>query len=373
MKELSCTIAVEPDFNGTHWCTDCLRGIQKEAAKAKYTVKYANPFSDDDMNRLTCEKRPVLILVGSLVDWMTKAVNAVSGYGIHCIMTTAPIDDIPPGISVSTVSADYEKAFSDMICAMHSRGKKKTAFFGAHPNSVNDKDKLRAFLSCAGKENAENVFFNYGDTEKACEIFYNASKELDGVLCANDIIALRLYEYLTERGVSVPNDMEICAVGQTHISHLSRGVITTAALDFFNMGAASVKICNMLIKDPEITSVHLKINAKLPTDEKKKASFTRPFTGEEKEGFVSNIQNGFYEDEQIQKIFRAEKVISHCLPIDIEILQTLSEGISYSDAASRLYIAENTLKYRLKRMLELSECQTKKELLALVGKYLPNK
>ena len=71
-------------------------------------------------------------------------------------------------------------------------------------------------------------------------------------------------------------------------------------------------------------------------------------------------------------MIRAEKVISHCLPIDIDILRFLKEDISYSDAASRLYIAENTLKYRLKRMLELSECQTKKELLDLVGRYLTN-
>ncbi|MBE6551390.1 MAG: hypothetical protein E7665_04570 [Ruminococcaceae bacterium] len=371
MKDLFYTIAAEPDFVGTHWCTDCLNGIQKEASKAKKSVKYADPFSHEDMKLLSLEERPVLILVGSLVDWMTRAVQAVSGYGIHCIMMTAPIDDIPSA-SVSTVSADYEKAFSDMMTDMYSRGKKRIGFFGAHPNSVNDKDKLRAFLSCAGKENSVNVFFNYGDTEKVCEDFFTASDELDGVICANDIIALRLYEYLTERGVSVPGGIEICAVGQTHISHMMRNVITTASLDFFSMGTSSVKICNMLMKDPEITSVHLKIKASLPADENKKVPLPLP-EKEKKEETGKDFKNGFYEDGQIREIFRAEKVISHCLPIDIEILRALLEDISYSDAASRLYIAENTLKYRLKRMLELSECQTKKELLALVGKYLSNK
>lgn len=367
MKELFYTIAVEPDFNGSHWCTDCLNGIQKEASKAKRSVKYADPFSHEDMKLLSLEERPVLILVGSLVDWMTKAVKAVSGYGIHCIMMTAPINDALTGISVSSVSADYEKAFSDMISGMRIQGKNRIAFFGAHPNSVNDKDKLRAFLACAGEENSENIFMNYGDSEKACADFFKDSERLDGVICANDIIAIRLAEYLTEKGISVPGDMEICAVGQTHLSHLMRSTITTAALDFFAMGAASVRIASMLIKDSDVTSVHLKISAKLPRE-----NISDACPSKAAEISAPEFKSGFYEDNEIRRMIRAEKVISHCLPIDIDILRFLKEDISYSDAASRLYIAENTLKYRLKRMLELSECQTKKELLDLVGRYLTN-
>ena len=80
----------------------------------------------------------------------------------------------------------------------------------------------------------------------------------------------------------------------------------------------------MLMKDPEITSVHLKIKASLPADENKKVPLPLP-EKEKKEETGKDFKNGFYEDGQIREIFRAEKVISHCLPIDIEILRALLE------------------------------------------------
>lgn len=128
----------------------------------------------------------------------------------------------------------------------------------------------------------------------------------------------------------------------------------------------------MLMKDPELTELHMKLSCEIYSEGRsvnvnkvrKKDAIHNNSTAEAED---------FYEDKEIETVFRLENLISHCLKEDFRILRGIMTEKSYSEIASECYIAENTLKYRLKRMFDLSGCENRRELMDLVGRYLSEK
>jgi len=369
MEQFRYYIAHEPDFEGTYWSERYMSGVRREVSKSKGVIVHTDPFDPSDVRELLSSPRPLLILAGSLVDWMTRAVNELSPHSVHCILMTAPIGDIFSSGKVSTVSTDHMKAVASLIEHMRSEGRSRIAFFGINPNSVNDLDKLRVYLKCMGRDDndREHVFFNQGDSLRACEELLSSSEEYDGVICANDIIAIRLCGYISRECPSLFEKMKIGAIGETRLASLMSPRMITAAPDFFTIGKFSVKLYNMLNKSPELTYMHIKVNAEVPS----LAPLSLTYPASSFESDMRMEEKGFYEDEAIMEIFRAERLISQCLPSDIAILRGLSREMPYSEIAAENFMAENTLKYRLKRMLELSGCRDRHELLELISVYLP--
>jgi len=362
-------MVIEPTFADTYWCNLCLQGIRSEASRNKLIPQTIDLSDTSLLQKLAAEPRPLVILVGSLCDWIRDSVRTLDTVGIHAITVTAPLHGLH---HVSTVSIDHWQAISALFAHLQQTGAERIALFGVHPNSVNDLDKLKAFCECTGQQSdaADDIYWNNGHVTALCQDFCNAIDRYDAVLCANDILAIRLKDAMLAQGISIPNHVKLATVGETRLAHLVKPGITSAVLNFQDIGRHAIKLYRMLQKNPDLTALHATVHADI---------IVRESTGSILQQTIpvppvlkAEHSPDFYEDEEVRRIFRLENLISHCLPVDFSILKGLSAGCSYQAIAESNFIAENTLKYRIRRMQELSDTSSRDALLALIHTYLPD-
>ena len=70
------------------------------------------------------------------------------------------------------------------------------------------------------------------------------------------------------------------------------------------------------------------------------------------------------------KVLLVEKLLSGCDKLDISILREVLNRESYSKIAAKLFIAENTISYRIKKILSLAPDKTKDEIFSLLAQFL---
>ena len=355
---------IEPEYAGTHWCEQCVQGIRQEAARGKGVVEEIPAGDAAALRRIAASERPLMILVGSLVNWMTDAARALNALGIHGLMTASAPPDAH--LEASAISLDYHQAIFDLFWYLEQMGRARVALFGVHPNSINDLIKRQAYVDYLRdkQDRPSAIFENLGDLSRACQQLYQRIDEFDAVICSNDIIALKLQGDLKARGVPVPEKLRLASIGETRLSQLTRPRIITAALNFQDIGHNAVRLYNILRRNPAITSLQVKMRGAV--------------TGGEQLGPPPHVlpaasgpaappeQRSFYADADVERIFRLENLIAHCLPIDFAILRGLARGDSYRLMAETHYTSENAVKYRVKRMLELAQCDRKETLLSLI-------
>lgn len=364
MPATSHFMMIEPAFSGTHWCEQCVQGIRQEVSRNKGTLEEILPEDEKALRRVSAQERPLLILVGSLVNWMTDMVQRLNEMGIHSIMMTSPPPD--GDIGASTISMDYNQAICDLMCYLTQMGRERVAMFGIHPNSINDLTKLRFFQNYMAREKRENalVFWNRGSIDELCRELYAQLPQMDAVLCSNDIIAIKLHDYLKKKGVDMPERLRLTSLGETRLSQLVRPSIAMASLNYADIGQNAVRLYNILRRNDTITALHAKVVGRItmrgPVD------FAPCHCAHFQHAPLPPEQSNFYADEDVARIFVLENLISHCLPIDFAILRGLIAGIPYRMIAEESYTSENSIKYRIKRMLELAQCGTKEQLLQRV-------
>ena len=69
---------------------------------------------------------------------------------------------------------------------------------------------------------------------------------------------------------------------------------------------------------------------------------------------------------------RYAEILSHCDELDLKILAGLIRNARYADLSENLYISENTLKCRIKKLLSFSGGMSRKSLMTLAKKYINN-
>lgn len=76
-------------------------------------------------------------------------------------------------------------------------------------------------------------------------------------------------------------------------------------------------------------------------------------------------------DTEEGELIRIETFMRSCDTLDFDILTYVLQGnISYQNISELLFITENTLKYRIKRLKELLGVSHKSEMTALLSKYM---
>lgn len=369
MASANYYMMIEPAFSGTHWCEQCVQGIRQEVSRSKGILEEV-PVNDlRALERVQQQERPLLMLVGSLVNWMTETVQRLGEAGIHSIMMTAP----PPDghFDASTISMDYNQAICDLLRYLSQMQRRRMALFGVHPNSINDLTKQRAYCDFMHHETTDHrgIFWNTGNVSAACERFYQQMDEFDAVLCSNDIIAIKLYDFLKEKKVEIPQRLYLVSIGETRLSQLVKPGITTASLNFFDIGHNAVRLYNILRRNDTITALHAKVRGTITVRE---STGNVPYQSVARRITPPQMpeQSSFYADDDVRRIFMLENLVSHCLPIDFAILRSLMLGQPYRQMAEEHYTSENSIKYRIKRMMELAQCETKEQMIRLVSLQL---
>lgn len=333
-------LMVERGYEGTQWANAYMQGILEEAKRRERTIEQASLEALDG--------RPVLVL-GTTSAWLKECLGALARRGVHAVLAGAP----PRGARCSFAAPDYEQACAE-FGALSGANAQAKALLAVHPNSAADAMKQDAF-SRQCPDGA--VYENRGSLLESAQALIAGQPGIEAVLCANDVAAMVL-RHLLPAGAQKP---VIFAFGDQPLPSEER--VAVFPMRLAAAGRQAVALYRAAEKDG---AEAIRRCSFVPcTLGGQQAADAAPACHPEAEQAGS-----FYSDPQVPEILRFKALLAGCDALDLDILRELLAGRRYFDMAERLHTTENTIKYRLRRMMQLAGAASRSELIILAGRSL---
>ncbi|MDW7657711.1 MAG: substrate-binding domain-containing protein [Bacillota bacterium] len=370
-------VMMDPDYKDTYWCRQTVNGILEETSKKKYGCILLQDEQPEtiDWDQLFDNDKRLLIVVGTSVAWIPGVLSHLQKNKVQVILVSL---QPPTGFTgVSTILMDHVDTTRSLLYYLSGLGKKRIALYGINPNSSADElkvDCFRSFLQeSTGEDCTERIFYNYASLSDCYRQFALKQKHqdlsFDAAICANDVVAISLIRHLEKDGHRVPEDLYLVSFGDTLMARLFSTPLTTVSLNHLELGHQAVSAFSYLMKNPTVISVSIKVECKL---------HIRASSGSCPENFAYAVtthgrsvpQIDFYDDDEVQEALSVENFINRCDELDLQILDGLFKHTKYSQLSEALYLADNALKYRIRRMVSWLHLRSRPELVALLSSYL---
>ncbi len=354
-------VLVEPSFMSSHWCTNYIKGITSQAKRKNITVEvhtdaaFIHQPDFDDTH---------VVMLGSSLGWASHYMTLLYASDVYpIVLSIANYQKEFPFASFITM--DYEDASRKLMKYLFDRGARATAFFAVNRKSSTDRQKVSNFLSCGGRE--EDIYHYDGDMSEACERIIANIEKYDSVLCANDVSAVILMRRLVDIGIEIPRNIQLASFGDTVLSNLEVHNIAVAHVKSFEAGQMSISAYRMLKSNPSISALSFLMQCEILDNNYDLVEIRLPHTPPT---FDPAPGIDFFRDPEVEKVLLVERLLAGCDKLDIRILREVINKESYSKIAAKLFIAENTISYRIKKILSAAPEKSKEEVLSLLAKFL---
>ncbi len=360
-------VICQPDADKTHWCALYLKGIYSEARRKGDTV-----FLLSLMDAVTAFQKDKPVCAGILSTsraWTEEVAAVLSGLGVEPLVIGGASRD---GYRhASYIYMDYREATYQLIEYLRGYEKSRIALFAVSTDSATDMIKKDAFLAY-DKCREQDVFYYTGTDglmNAACKRFLEICRNYDAVICSNDASAVILLHQLEDAGIHVPKDLFLCSFGDMAISSSGKKTLTMARLNCVEIGRQVVYMCRHLTAHENISSVSTKIRCELIIGD---TTDNLPLITETlgTAHTPDDAASTFHRDPSVSRIFLAEKILSACDAIDIDIFKLIINDYKYFDIAEILHVSESTIKYRLKRILSIAELSSRDEVIDILKAFL---
>lgn len=356
-------IFVEDTYSRSIWCQNLVDGLVAELKLKRIAFRFIT--SVDDLDPAS----PYIYVIGSSNAWVRAVLEASSRLGIYpillCNQAFHELD-----MTYSTVCSDTSGSMQHLVDTLISAGRSRIALYGVNPHSVSDDSRRKGFHAAAGLGNNENVYINDGSLEQCFHSFRDRLCDYDAVICANDFAAISLVRNLLRE---CPEELErllIIGCAETRLTEFFSRYVLSIRVNFLEYGRAAVMLLESLKRNPYLSHIVMAI----------RWDFS-PLTSLEKLSAVQN-RNGlpaipesrdvFYQDLELSSMLRLERLLNECDALDREVINSLLQGESYEAISERCFVTVSTIKYRVKKMIGLSQASGRSELISLLREFLPN-
>lgn len=360
-RRIMVIILTEQAFSSSYWCSQYLRGINAEAKRKNIDTHMTADITDIDLYPgVSCA-----ILIGTSLSWLYKTIEVLRGKDIKAVVLSAQKSQ-GFGSGVSFITMDYEDALDKLMHYFESIGRKRTALFSVNPDSATDQSKRSAYLCAKHSHSEEDIYYFQATLDEVCRQFYDNIDRYDSVICTNHISEIVLSKFLSEQGYRIPSDIHIAVFGDSKVERGDRVIENTLIrIKPKEAGKLAVRSVRLLSHYPELSRVSFSICCDIIT----------------KDGLIdlrTNKPHPLPKKEIIQAPSTAdvsnalihEKILCNCDRVDIEILKGIIKHESYAKIAGRVHISENTIGYRIKRLMQYADATSKEEMIAALDPYL---
>jgi LacI family transcriptional regulator len=230
---------------------EIVRGTEDVANIYDYNIILCN--SDSDLEK---EKEYLRVLKEKMVDGLLYMSSSLEPEIVELIkeleIPTVLIETIDKEKTFPSVSIDNREAAYDAVTYLLNKGNKKIAYIGIHKDAVNA-NAARYFgyedaLKEQGIEIDENLL-HFGEI-KAKEgydgiIEILSKTEVDAVFCTTDELAMGVINALRDKGIKVPEDVDVVGFENIYTAALFYPRLTTVSQPMYDMGSVGMR---MLIK-----------------------------------------------------------------------------------------------------------------------------
>ncbi len=339
-----------------------MRGINHEAKRKNIEICVA-----EDVRSLKAsnDSSDITILIGTSLSWLGETVAALRKKNIRPVVLSAQKRQ-NLGCGVSYVTMDYEDALEKLTIYFDTIGRHSSALFAINPDSATDQNKRMAFLSSSEDRGEEDIYYFNATLDDACRALYDNIEKYDSVICANHISEIVLTKFLSEQGLRVPEDIHVAAFGDTLADGYEKQKHTLIRIKGTEAGKLAVRCVRLLTGHGDLSSVSLNVRCDIITSDG-----VVDFTGHAYKHEKPIEQTPSPASvEHISSALMHERILCNCDRVDIEILKSIINRESYSKIAHKAHISENTIGYRIKRLMQLAEASSKDEMIESLKPYL---
>lgn len=139
-------VLTEPNFRSYLWAKQTMEGIVQEATRRKYKIVTldAEAYEAIDYDGLFGAERRMLIVIGTSVSWMPKALAFFTARRIESVFIS--FDPAETSLPAGMVRMDYVGAIAHLLAYLSADcARSRIALYGYNPNSSADNIKLRFF------------------------------------------------------------------------------------------------------------------------------------------------------------------------------------------------------------------------------------
>lgn len=346
-------ILTEPGYGGSVWGKNLYGSLIGQLRQKRIPFCEITDFCPAEIH--------TVFLIAANFEWTKKAIEQLNRVGHQPILICNQYERIP-GCLYSCVCSDVNASMKGLLERLHLQNKRNVALYGVGRSSIADASRTSSLFSWLdGDVSTLKVFHNEGSLENCFEAFFDRRQEFDAVLCANDYAAISLVRRLGQRDRDCLNDLAVISCAGTEISGLYRDTITSLHMDFAPYGRAALYIYECMQKNPFVSGMTVNIRWSLESDavQCRQTELSLPMQ-----------EDLFYADPEIRDMIIVDKYLNLSEPVDRDIFRGLLRGQTYQSIADRCFLTEGTIKYRVKRLVQLCGAESKAELLSLLKSYI---
>lgn len=362
------SILLEPSYVKPVWYLDSMNSLRESAAKKHYLIEtYSDPAQITDPDETNAA-----VIISTSVDWTRNTIHALQQRSIRPIL----IGTVPQsfGAEVSGTIFNRRAGVEQLVSYYHQTGRHRIALVGVNPVSSNDIVKQEAFLSATAylgiPASPADVYPIQNDLTDAVDGCLCIPGQYDGAICANDYAAVALLAEASRRNVRVPDDLFVAGFGNHLLGRCASPALTTATMDYGEMGVQALTIWETLLANPKITSIIVTIEHHVIYREStgNVVPPAPPFLSRTplSQGVAINLGSVNQEIRSLEQCLRL------CDELDYKIISELLADSSLEIIGFKLYLSRSSLSRRLKKIYQSVNASTRDAFTDLVRRYVKN-
>lgn len=257
-KKTTTVGVIIPDISSIFY-SELARGIEDIATMYKYNIILSN--SDQNTDK---ELHLLNTMLGKQVDGIVFMGGNITDVHVEefkrspvPIVLAASVEE---QAQTPSVNINYEQAIYDSVQLLVEKGHKRIAFVsGPMSEPINSMRKLAGYkraLEEAGIAFDEALVaegdYSYDSGIEALANLLDQSDKPTAVIAATDEMALGVIHGAQDRGVSIPEDLEVIGFDNTRLSLMVRPQLTTVVQPTYDIGAVAMRLLTKLMNKEQV-------------------------------------------------------------------------------------------------------------------------
>ncbi|MBQ4842395.1 catabolite control protein A [Bacillus safensis] len=257
-KKTTTVGVIIPDISSIFY-SELARGIEDIATMYKYNIILSN--SDQNTDK---ELHLLNTMLGKQVDGIVFMGGNITDVHVEefkrspvPIVLAASVEE---QAQTPSVNINYEQAIYDSVQLLVEKGHKRIAFVsGPMSEPINSVRKLAGYkraLEEAGIAFDDTLVaegdYSYDSGIEALAHLLEQSDKPTAVIAATDEMALGVIHGAQDRGVSIPEDLEVIGFDNTRLSLMVRPQLTTVVQPTYDIGAVAMRLLTKLMNKEQV-------------------------------------------------------------------------------------------------------------------------
>lgn len=257
-KKTTTVGVIIPDISSIFY-SELARGIEDIATMYKYNIILSNSDQNTDKE---------LHLLNTMLGKQVDGIVFMGGNITDVLVEEFKRSPVPIVLAASveeqaqtpSVNINYEQAIYDSVQLLVEKGHKRIAFVsGPMSEPINSMRKLVGYKRALEEAGIafDNALVAEGDysydsgIESLAHLLEQSDKPT-AVIAATDEMALGVIHGAQDRGVSIPEDLEVIGFDNTRLSLMVRPQLTTVVQPTYDIGAVAMRLLTKLMNKEQV-------------------------------------------------------------------------------------------------------------------------